>query len=401
MSLFQCSALYLANDGQCIEVEVTTRSGSLLIAAKNGNEQLVYLPSNSMDTILCFAREIDELQQIGTLDLHNPETQIKVTFLLCLKDIEELSLRLRGRQIFQSNSLSIVLEKLAPGVKLIQTPYKISVEKKATFLSKDQLAKSRLGQLKQEADILRLLKNNSHKNIIQLEEIVTDYKSISVILEYCKGGDLLKIIGQRNIQIDVPLLMFNLLSALKHLHDLEIVHRDIKLQNILFKDSQHMDTLKVSDFGFACKIYDIQQINPRCGTPGYTAPEVFSQSCSYDEKVDIYSAGIVFYNILTFKNPFGNFENVSELIKLNINGEYNEAHLEKTKANNPLAYDLLTQMLSKDANIRPSARECLDHPYLKSQQKVDYTKEPIQRKRKFTKQKRISLKLKQETVAIQ
>lgn len=45
---------------------------------------------------------------------------------------------------------------------------------------------------------------------------------------------------------------------------------------------------------------------------------------------------------LTFKNPFGNFQNNSDLIKLNINGDYNETHLENTKLNNPLAYNLLT-----------------------------------------------------------
>lgn len=51
------------------------------------------------------------------------------------------------------------------------------------------------------------------------------------------------------------------------------------------------------------------------------------------------------YLRLTFKNPFGNSQNISDLIKLNISGNYNEAHLETTKMNNPLAYDLLTKML--------------------------------------------------------
>ncbi|CAD8072893.1 unnamed protein product [Paramecium primaurelia] len=187
-------------------------------------------------------------------------------------------------------------------------------------------------------------------------------------------------------------------QGLKHLHDLDIVHRDIKLQNILFKDCQKMDTLKISDFGFACKKSEILYINPRCGTPGYTAPEVFSQPCKYDEKVDIYSAGIVFYNILTFKNPFGNLENISDLIKLNINGDYNETHLENTKLNNPLAYDLLTQMLQKESNNRISAYECLNHPYFKSHQKGDFIKEMIQIKRKFKKQKAINKRTKKEMV---
>ncbi|CAD8072602.1 unnamed protein product [Paramecium sonneborni] len=393
MSHFSCQALFKKIDGQLQEVIITTQSGALLIVSKNENEQMVYLPSNSMDTILCFGREIDENQQIGTLDLDNPETKIKVTFYIGLNDISKLKFQMRGRQIFMASSSYVVLGKLASGIKLIQTPSRILVEKKASFLLKDQQSHNRLAQLKQETDMLRLLKDQPHKNIILLEEIVTDYKSVSIILEYCQGGDLLKLLYQKSTQIDIPRLMFNLLSGLKHLHNLEIVHRDIKLQNILFKDSQNVDTLKIADFGFSCKKSQIQYINPRCGTPGYTAPEVFSQDGLYDEKIDIYSSGIVFYNILTFKNPFGNSQNISDLIKLNISGNYNEAHLETTKMNNPLAYDLLTKMLQKESQNRPSVHECLSHPYFKNYVKGDFIEEMISKCRKQqNNKKKLSLK---------
>ncbi|CAD8153964.1 unnamed protein product [Paramecium pentaurelia] len=392
MSKFSCSALYISNEGERQEVVITTQSGDLHIVSKVGNEQMVYLPSNSMDTILSFAREIDEVQQIGTLDLHNPESQIKVSFLLNLKDIEQLQLLMRGRQVCLDTSNYIVLGKLASGIQLISTHNRISVQKKATLTLKDPISNSRLGQLRQEAKMLRLLKDYRHKNIILLEEIITDCRSVSIILEYCQGGDLLQLLQQKSIQIDVPRLMLNLLSGLKHLHDLEIVHRDIKLQNILFKDSKNMDTLKIADFGFSCIKSQISFINPRCGTPGYTAPEVFSQSCKYDEKVDIYSAGIIFYNILTSKNPFGNSQNISDLIQTNIGGNYNQAYLEATKLNNPLAYDLLTKMLQKEPHSRPSANECLNHPYFQSQMQSNFIKEMIKIKRKFKKQKRETLK---------
>ncbi|CAD8103498.1 unnamed protein product [Paramecium primaurelia] len=392
MSKFSCSALYISNEGERTEVVITTQSGDLQIVSKVENEQMVYLPSNSMDTILSFAREIDEVQQIGTLDLHNPESQIKVSFLLNFKDIEQLQLLMKGRQVFLDTSNYLVLGKLASGIQLISTHNRISVQKKATLTLKDSISNSRLGQLRQEAKMLRLLKDYRHKNIILLEEIITDCRSVSIILEYCQGGDLLQLLQQKSIQIDVPRLMLNLLSGLKHLHDLEIVHRDIKLQNILFKDSKNMDTLKIADFGFSCIKSQISFINPRCGTPGYTAPEVFSQSCKYNEKVDIYSAGIIFYNILTSKNPFGNSQNISDLIQTNIDGNYNQAYLEATKLNNPLAYNLLTKMLQKEPHSRPSANECLNHPYFQSQMQSNFIKEIITIKRKFQKQKRETLK---------
>ncbi|CAK74814.1 unnamed protein product (macronuclear) [Paramecium tetraurelia] len=241
-----------------------------------------------------------------------------------------------------------MIEKMAPFPKTLQ----------------DQASISRLGQLKQEADILSLLKEHEHQNIIKLEEIVTDNECVSITLENCQGGDLLKLLNKKASKIDVPLFMQNLLSGLRHLHELNIVHRDIKLQNILFLDTQNGNSLKIADFGLSCFKQQIPYYNPRCGTPGYTAPEVFDQQCNYDEKVDIYSAGIILYNMLTRKNPFGNSKNVQDIIKRNISGQYDESHLVNVKINNPLGYDLLIKMLQKDPRNRPSASECLKHPYL-------------------------------------
>ena len=68
--------------------------------------------------------------------------------------------------------------------------------------------------MKQEADILCLLKEQEHKNIIKLEEIVTDGESVSIILENCQGGDLLKLINKKTTKIDIPLVMVNLLSGI-------------------------------------------------------------------------------------------------------------------------------------------------------------------------------------------
>ncbi|CAD8149527.1 unnamed protein product [Paramecium octaurelia] len=392
MSKFSCSGLYVSKQGENSEVMIITQSGDLQIVSKSGNEQMVYLPSNSMDTILCFAREVDQSQQSGTFELLHPESQIKVSFLLNLKDIEYLRVLMRGKQVFLDSQNYVVLGKLAYDIQLIQSRNRVQVQKKASLVLKDSVSKGRLGQLRQEAKMLRLLKDYRHKNIILLEEITTDCRSVSIVLEYCQGGDLLQLLQQKSFDIDVPRLMLNLLSGLKHLHDLEVVHRDIKLQNILFKDSKNMDTLKIADFGFSCLKSQISFINPICGTPGYTAPEVFSQSSSYDEKVDIYSAGIIFYNILTSKNPFGNSKNISDLIQSNISGNYNQAYLESTYVNNPLAYDLLTKMLQKEPHSRPSVDECLNHPFFKIQINGDFrmedTKEMISIKRKSKKQRR-------------
>jgi calcium-dependent protein kinase len=75
------------------------------------------------------------------------------------------------------------------------------------------------------------------------------------------------------------------------------VHRDIKPENILFRKKETISDLVISDFGFAVKINDIITNRPRCGTPGYIAPEIisFDQTNNYNELCDVFSCGVVLY----------------------------------------------------------------------------------------------------------
>ncbi|CAD8164525.1 unnamed protein product [Paramecium pentaurelia] len=372
MHQYSCQAIYVDINGEQQQVTIISNCGSLLIKTFLNDQQMVYLPVGSMDTILHFGKEINENEEMYTLNLENPETQIKVSFLLSQKDNQELQNQLRGKQVFFRSQNPRILAQIAPGIQLIQTQNNVMIEKIAPFPKtlNDIASINRLGQLKQEADILSFLKEHEHQNIIKLEEIVTDNEFVSITLENCQGGDLLKLLNKKTNKINESLIMINLLSGLKHLHELNIVHRDIKLQNILFLDNQNGNTLKIADFGLSCFKQQIPYYNPRCGTPGYTAPEVFAQQCIYDEKVDIYSAGIILYNMLTRKNPFGNSKNVQDIIKRNISGQYDESHLTNVKINNPLGYDLLIKMLQKDPLNRPSANECLQHPYLNLENRI-------------------------------
>lgn len=111
--------------------------------------------------------------------------------------------------------------------------------------------------------------------------------------------------------------------------------------------------MKIADFGLACHKTQLKFYNPRCGTPGYTAPEVFDQTTIYDEKVDIYSAGVIFYNLLTSRNPFGNSKNPQEILTKNIQGNYETIHLDNVQ--DKVAVQLVKLMLSKDPKTRPSA----------------------------------------------
>ena len=90
------------------------------------------------------------------------------------------------------------------------------------------------------------------------------------------------------------------MKALAGIHRKGIIHRDLKLQNILvdFSASSRIPLLFISDFGFAIRKNDIFN-NLRCGTPGYVAPEIFFRNAIYSEKSDIFSLGALLFKLCT------------------------------------------------------------------------------------------------------
>lgn len=114
----------------------------------------------------------------------------------------------------------------------------------------------------------KALSSLSHPNIVKL--ITYDKKSI--VLEYLSNGELFEIIAASRMSERVAKFYFReLMSALKHAHDNNWVHRDIKLENILFSDDLH---LQLADFGFAAKVSEGKLFERSLGTEGYMAPEL-------------------------------------------------------------------------------------------------------------------------------
>lgn len=160
-----------------------------------------------------------------------------------------------------------------------------------------------------------IMKNYKHSCICQLRENFSSSKHISLVLQYCAGGDLQKFIRKttRLSESVTRKFLVQLAAGLGFLHEKNIIHRDIKSQNILLSVASSDAQLKIADFGFAKHLEEAAMAHSVCGTPLYMAPEVFDRR-EYDSKVDIWSMGCVVYEMLTGYPPFRG-SNPHELFK--------------------------------------------------------------------------------------
>jgi len=135
-----------------------------------------------------------------------------------------------------------------------------------------------------------------HESVIRLFNIYESDNHIYLVLELLNGGELFDRIrekGQYN-ENDASILMKKLLSALVFMHSKGIMHRDIKPENLILKDSENDWDVKIADFGLSQFLQANEYLFTRCGTPGYVAPEILADE-KYDEKVDVFSAGVILY----------------------------------------------------------------------------------------------------------
>lgn len=164
-----------------------------------------------------------------------------------------------------------------------------------------------------EISILRAL---NHPNIISLNAIYEGDNHVYCVFEYCSGSSLKNYLHKNHrppLQTTLEIAT-QLFQALAYLSSRNIIHRDVKPENIMFRES-FSNKLLLSDFGFATKVDRQKELFWRCGTPGYVAPEILSDQ-TYDCKVDVYSAGVIFYQMLCGEAPFYS-SNYEEMLALN------------------------------------------------------------------------------------
>uniref|UniRef100_A0A023F3P7 protein kinase C n=2 Tax=Triatoma infestans TaxID=30076 RepID=A0A023F3P7_TRIIF len=214
-------------------------------------------------------------------------------------------------------------------------------------------------QLKNEVSILQ---NLSHQGVVNLECMFETPDRIFVIMEKLKGDMLEMILSSEKGRLSERIAKFlitQILVALKHLHNKNIVHCDLKPENVLLSSNSDFPQVKLCDFGFARIIGEKSFRRSVVGTPAYLAPEVLRNK-GYNRSLDMWSVGVIVYVSLSGTFPFNEDEDINEQIQ-------NAAFMyppNPWKDISPEAVDLINNLLQVKQRKRFTVDKSLAHIWL-------------------------------------
>ena len=211
-------------------------------------------------------------------------------------------------------------------------------------------------RLKNQIEIMRQI---NHPNFVKLHSVYESRNYVHLVQDYLEGQDLFqKLVNEGPLsEKEAAKTMKQVLECIVYLNSLNIAHRDIKLENV-FLLSQNVYQIKLLNLGLACKNINEGQTE-KCGSPGYISPEILKGE-PYYSKVDVFSAGILLYTLLSGEMPF-EVDNIQEALLKNQEAQLNFG---SWASNFESAIDLVTKMTLKDPGERISAQEALEHPWI-------------------------------------
>lgn len=218
-------------------------------------------------------------------------------------------------------------------------------------LKKATMTEQELTRAQREIDIMRQLTQLDNPYIIKLLDFIETSEEFHIFLEYVSGGELVALILKNKglNEVHTHKLFLQILSAIRCCHSNKIIHRDIKLQNILL---DHNRNIKLIDFGLSNFTQEGVFRDTFCGTPAYASPEILLGNKYSGPEVDLWSLGVVLYAMLTSEFPF---TTISDILK----GKFKEP----TNVTQECV-DLLQRVLRVNKDERETLQGVLDHPWI-------------------------------------
>ena len=210
-------------------------------------------------------------------------------------------------------------------------------------------------RLQREIDTMAFL---HHPNIVALHDFFSDEKNFYLALDYCKGGDLAEYLIKNNGPLreqQAANIFQQIVSAINYIHQNGVAHRDLKPQNILIT---LWPNIKISDFGL-CGFMEDTKMKTFCGTPCYTAPECINQVQYNGVYSDVWSLGVILYEMVTGMHPW-DVRNITKMVK-----QISQAQFTVPSTVTPACDELIKMILKVRPNERPTCEKILNHPWMK------------------------------------
>ena len=197
-----------------------------------------------------------------------------------------------------------------------------------------------------------------HPSIVQSYFILEDDRNYYLFMDYCQEGNLHNLINRRGklTEIQSAIYLYEILSGLEFLHERDIIHRDIKAENLYIDSGK----IKIGDFGFAIKLKNKYELRKTmCGSTFYMAPDIFEsiKTDGYGKEVDMWSVGVLTYLMLTKSFPFYAKTQI-DIIKLVLEGKF-----EKPKDISNNAIDFINRLLIS-RHYRIKVNDAIQHNFI-------------------------------------
>uniref|UniRef100_A0A8C9VK59 Serine/threonine-protein kinase n=1 Tax=Scleropages formosus TaxID=113540 RepID=A0A8C9VK59_SCLFO len=298
-------------------------------------------------------------QDAPTVQGHTPHRQASVSISVSNSQIQENVDIGMVYQIFADEVLGSGQFGVVYGGKHRKTGRDVAVK----VIDKLRFPTKQESQLRNEVAILQSLR---HLGIVNLECMFETPEKVFVVMEKLHGDMLEMILSSEKGRLPERLTKFlitQILVALRHLHFKNIVHCDLKPENVLLASADPFPQVKLCDFGFARIIGEKSFRRSVVGTPAYLAPEVLLNQ-GYNRSLDMWSVGVIMYVSLSGTFPFNEDEDINDQI-------HNAAFMyppNPWKHISPEAIDLINNLLQVKMRKRYSVDKSLSHAYLQDYQ---------------------------------